>query len=692
MALINSLNTGISGLRAQQRKVEITGNNIANVSTTAFKQGRALFHTLFNQTISHGSAPSGNLGGIDPMQFGVGVKLSDTSRLWTQGALNATGLKTDIAIDGDGFFVMKDEAGNDVYSRDGSFTLNPSSYLHNPSNGYIVQGYGIDSDFNVRTGAPLENIRIPIGLLTIARQTENAILEGNLDSSGAVATNATRLNSETLYDSTTAGSQPVTPSNPLGMSYATNSTDLSNLVRYVDGTSTVIFPSLAQGDDVSLSLQKGLRSLPGSSFTYGDPPPTGGQTLGELVSHLQSTAGINTGTWDGVEQTEDTYSFIRRNSTTGEAVNGTISYGTGGGADDVATLTTITDYQADFSDVQVGDYIVFTSGGASGQAGEIIAVDAVNNTLTIRNDGFNSLETAPAFGDTYTIHAPAGVSVVDGAIQIAGNVGSMNDISNVELIHDSSRVVLFNSPPQESAEGESLVTTMTVYDSLGQPHEVDVTFVFKSSTTNGPNVFSWTAESTDDTDLDRVVGSGTLLFDSDGQYLGIGRNSTDVSLDIAATSSSSGGVTTPFNFDVDFSRLTQFGGQSAEVVLTDQDGFSSGTLQDFAVNTDGKIVGIFSNGLTRDLGQVVLARFPNNNGLVHIGENNFEQGVNSGIPVVGEPGSSARGIVRSGYLEESNVDLSEQFTDLIVGQRAFQANARTITVSDQMLQELVNLI
>jgi flagellar hook protein FlgE len=621
MALIQSLNTGISGMRAQQRRVEITGNNIANVSTTAYKSGRALFHTLFSHTLSAGSAPSGNLGGIDPIQFGVGVKLADTSQDWTQGALTATGLKTDIAINGDGFFILNDEHGNPIYTRDGSFSINPSYLLHNPSNGYIVQGYGIDSEFNINVGGPLENIRIPIGQLTIAQETSKAFFSGNLDASGDAAMSGTGFLSEALYDIRDD-------------SAAVTGTPLEFLARDVAGTKVLIFSGLSNGDEITFSLQKGDRHMPERTFTYA----VSGMTLDDLKTFIQDTAGINDGTWAG------------------------------------------------------GVTVVFTSGAAAGKAAKVTAATAT--TLE-----FDNLDVPPAVGDSYSVHEPAGVDILaNGKIQIAGNVGTAHSISDLTFMHNGSEVKLFGDNADETAIGESLTTNITVYDSLGTARQVQLTFVFKSSETGGPNTFTWTAESTDDTDSDRIVGSGSILFDTDGQYLGIGQGSTGISIDLAANPTSSAGVTTPFEFMPDFSRLTGFGSPndggslSSTVNLTDQNGFQSGTLQDFAVNTDGTIVGIFSNGLTRNLGQLVLARFPNNNGLIHEGSNLYRQGVNAGVCVTGAPGSGARGVVRNGFLEESNVDLAKQFTDLIVGQRAFQANARTITVSDQMLQELVNLI
>ncbi len=191
-----------------------------------------------------------------------------------------------------------------------------------------------------------------------------------------------------------------------------------------------------------------------------------------------------------------------------------------------------------------------------------------------------------------------------------------------------------------------------------------------------------------------MVESGTILFNGSGQYVTTGHSVEQIVVDLDATPGVGGGVESPFMYALDFSRMTQFATPfgPSEVQMQQQDGFEAGVLRDFSVGNDGIITGVFTNGLSRTLGQVVLANFANPNGLDAEGGNYFRRGVNSGIPQVGLPGTFGRGTVQSGVLEESNVDLALQFTDLVIGQRAYQANARTITVSDELLQELVNLI
>ncbi len=809
MALIRALNTAVSGLKAQQFRIETVGNNIANVDTVGYKTTRTEFSTMLSRMITSGIAPQNNLGGIDPIQLGLGTQVAASTSDWTQGPVKMTGISSDLAIDGDGFFILNDYSGQKVYSRDGTFSINPANLLHDAATGNIVQGWGVDSDFNIQSGGPLTGIEIPVGTLTIARATEHAYLEGNLNSAGTVATEGTWLLSDVFYDNRTTNTDLISGSNPLGMNRATWDTPLENLVRslgdYTEAsgdsagtkaTASLLFPDLAQqplGLEIRVSADKGSRALEEQTFIVGDPPPKGGLKLGDFVDFLQRSFGINSGSYDGTTVVEDMISFTRHHPVTGEEINGTVSKGLNGGADDQTSLTSIVDHQADFTGVSVGDFIRFTSGTASGEIAEIVGITASTpggtlDTLNLKSGTINSLIQVPAYGDTYQIHAPAGVTYgqetvltdldaadaavstgavttsgdlstfiltdtsvtefsteagisvgnevayqsggadvkgrimsvngnsveigfrstltqppdaastftisesPEGTVSIQGNTGSENDISGIDVVAGESRISLFDGPALRTAEDESVSTRLTVYDSLGTARQVDLTFVFQSSTANGPNIFRYYAESVDDADGDPLVGSGTIMFGPDGQFLGTGSSTETIRIDLATTPGQSGGAETPFSFELDLSRLTQLADENSEVLLRDQDGFESGTLRDYSVDADGRIVGVFDNGLIRNLGQVALARFANPNGLQEIAENMYKTAPNSGIPQIGTGGTGGRGQIRGGYLEESNVDLAEQFTELIIGQRAFQANARTVTTSNELLQELVNMM
>lgn len=219
------------------------------------------------------------------------------------------------------------------------------------------------------------------------------------------------------------------------------------------------------------------------------------------------------------------------------------------------------------------------------------------------------------------------------------------------------------------AIGDSFDITLGVYDDLGELQNVPVTFTRTSDLE-----WSWTANGTG------VSGSGSIVFDSNGQY-----------------SSSSGTITIPgsngANFTVtpDFSGVTQLATDHSVAEIS-QDGLAAGSFASFYVTPDtGEIYGVYSNGMQQLFGQLALSTFVNPSGLLRIGQNLYLPASNSGEPVIGTASTGGRGSIAAGYLENSNVDLGREFTNMILAQRGFQASSRVITTSDEMLQELVNL-
>jgi flagellar hook-basal body protein len=355
--------------------------------------------------------------------------------------------------------------------------------------------------------------------------------------------------------------------------------------------------------------------------------------------------------------------------------------------------------------VEAGDFLRFTTGNGAGQIVRITNV--AGNVLTF--DPANTLDPAmptPQIGDEWVVQERARVALgtggaapaidaarqdrqsVNGAIRIAGNVGLANAISNISIAKvGGDRMTLFNET--DEAEGESVISNMTVYDSLGTPHIVEVTYVLESKSSldlQRGNKFRWFAEAVDNYGPDRCVGTGWIQFDTEGRYANENPQAA-VQMNL-----SNSGAITPFIYSVNHAAVTGFSNEFSEVAMINQDGYEQGTLSDFSVGQDGIVTGIFSNGQTRNIAQIALARFANNNGLISVGDNIFRVAANSGLPIIGTPGTFARGTIRGGFLEESNVDMAKQFTDLIVSQRAFQANARTISVANEMLQDLVNII
>jgi flagellar hook protein FlgE len=219
-------------------------------------------------------------------------------------------------------------------------------------------------------------------------------------------------------------------------------------------------------------------------------------------------------------------------------------------------------------------------------------------------------------------------------------------------------------------------TSMSVFDSLGNSHTLSTYYVKTASNT-------WSVYGSLDGGASSTVG--TMHFNSDGTL-----NTTTTTVPFNVTYPLTNGATTPFAFTLDYAGSTQFGSTFGTTTLN-QDGFTSGKLSGFSVAGDGTMVGSYSNGQTRTLGQVVLSTFSDPQGLAPLGANLYAETAASGQPVTGVPGSGSLGVVQSSAVEESNVDLTKELVDMITAQRVYQANAQTIKTEDQIMNTLVNL-
>ena len=707
MALIRAMNTAISGLRAQQNRISIIGDNLANSTTTGFKAGRAMFETLLSQTVSFGTAPSGFLGGVDPMQIGLGVQLGDTTKNFNQGVLEATGIHSDLAIEGEGFFVMNDVDGGPVYTRDGSFTINPENKLHNSSNGFIVQGWNADlTTFEIPVGAELEDLEIPIGDLRIANATTEAVFDGNLNGGGAQALEGTVLETQSFRDVTTGNAASGT----------TLLTDLGRRESFGPPAQDTDL-QLQVGDIIEVRIEKGSRTLPTARFLIDNSPnpnvDAAGMTLQDFIDFLEAAIGTTTSTTSN-SAGDLVYGAMRRVET------GNPPFPMTGVAENPAglalTATSVMDDGRDFvaEGAQIGDIIRFNTGPGAGQDMIITGFGTTNslNDTIVFAGGFDPELAVPTSGSQFSVHENVGISIgttafgattpndtIDGGLRIAGNIGTANEITRLQIVAGGQSLTTITQLVE--ATGESMLSNAAIYDSLGNAHTVELTMVLESqgavsAQMNTPgNVWRYFGECADQFKIAnapagtfiplRTVGTGQVTFDVDGKFL------FDDPLNSINITLNNTGAATPVSVNPDFTKMTGFDNKLSEMSLVDQDGFRQGTLSDFSIGADGVVVGIFSNGMTRNVAQIPIARFNNNNGLEAIGTNLYREAANSGIPIVGAAGSFGRGMVRGGYLEESNVDFAIEFTNLIVSQRAFQANAKTISTSNELLQDLVNL-
>lgn len=556
MGLTSALFTGLSGLNSSQFRLDVIGDNIANINTTGFKGSRTLFQTQFARTIAAGTKPGVQQGGTNPVQVGLGSTVGAIQRFFTAGSVETTGVPSDLAIEGDGFFVLRTPENESVYTRDGSFTLSADSRLIT-QDGFFVQGFSVDSSFNLIPGA-VGDLTIPLGALTVAQATTSAVLDGTLNSTGTVATQGTIVQSQVLHD---AANNPITA---------------ATLLTEVKNPGGAAF--FVNGDTITVNgVKRGGRDVPNESFVVG----TTGTTVADFLAWMDQVLGID------------------------------------------------------------------TTAGVAGNPGTAVTVD--------------------------------------GRLELRGNAGTENALSIPagSIVSTGSTNAPFSFLETQAANGESATTTFILFDSLGTPISVNLTMVLENRTT-AMSTWRFYATSADDSDVTFDVGTGTLDFDANGQFVQSPQNG--IVIDRANT-----GANDPLAVTFDFSRLNGLNALQSAMVLSFQDGFATGTLIDYGIGQDGIITGTFTNGLNQTIGQLAVATFANSAGLLARSNNVYFIGPNSGEARITAPLVLGAGKITAGALELSNVDLSREFINLITSSTAFSAAGRVVSTSDQLLQELLLL-
>ncbi len=536
MALVRSLNSGVSGLNAFQAKMDVIGNNIANVDTIGFKSSTITFAEMMNQNL--GREGSGDSAPQLSNQVGLGVTISSIARDFSQGSLQTTGVATDLALQGEGFFVINAD-GENLLSRAGNFAFNRDGFLVDQA-GRNVMGYNADRSGNILGGGSPESVRIDFENPLPPKQTELVTLAGNLDAN----------------TSTKEIVQAQSSFSVSGVS-ATEATLLNDL-------SQTLTP-LAAGD----------------VFTFG----------------------------------------VTLNDGTNTTINHTFAVG---------------DTVQDLMDS-------FNAGLPAGE-GEMVLVDG---NLTLRSSQLGNSE--------FTIDSTT----------ITGT-GSMN-FPNFSVLEEGST--------------NSQTMSTTVYDDLGRAHSLVIEF-----TQTNENEWSYEASFLDGESI-TAGRTGAVTFDELGNL-----NSGDL---FTLTFEPGGGAGTT-SFDISLgdkntgTSFTQYSGQNTAKV-TSQDGYRSGLLVDVTIDGNGQLQGVYDNGNSAVLSQIAVATVQNNNGLEMVGTGLFRATSAAGETFIDTADNIAGTDVTSGSLEGSNVDLAQEFTDMITAQRAYQSNARVITTSDEMLSEAVNL-
>ena len=216
--MLDSIFTGITGVRAHQAKINVIGNNVANINTTAFKAGRVNFADVMSRTLSEGGPGQGQVAATNPIQSGLGVKVSSIDSIVTQGTLQSTGVETDLAIEGDGMFIMG--TGPDrFYTRDGTFGFDATGRLYDPGTGLVVQGNVANGDGTFKS--ELEDLIIPLDRESEAKATAKVNLSGNLDAS-AEGSGSKVWNANTVFGKPARLTTTTNPTFPLDLSIHTS--------------------------------------------------------------------------------------------------------------------------------------------------------------------------------------------------------------------------------------------------------------------------------------------------------------------------------------------------------------------------------------------------------------------------------------------------------------------------------------
>lgn len=664
--MMASLFAGVSGLKNHQVKMNVIGNNIANVNTIGFKAGRVNFQEALVQTTKGAGRPSSILGGTNPQQLGLGMQVATIDNLFIQGGLETTGQITDLAIQGAGFFILSDGNNNTFFTRAGSFGFDAQSNMVDPATGLFVQGKMADDTGVIPSLATTGNITLPFGQQDPAKPTELIRMANNID---VTATDS----DASLYS---AGLSSVSEVSGVAID-GVGGQHVISITGAQAISATFTGGTLGNANDGTNSVVAGLgptMTLGGLGITTFDDfgiSVDGG--VAQMVSGLTATSTVND-LVNGINQIS---------GVTAELVGGEIRLTRDRAGDNL-------DYF--FQNTAVGQVTLDVNGGAV--AGNVAGVIFGLNGSTFASAG----GAASTFAATDVFTPSRGFGAAAGPVTSAldlvfddrtGLVVGLDGLGGggVSIKTDSGGLTATGANDLVIDTADTLhAASINVFDSQGGKHTITIEF-FKSIQQNR---WEWTASTLGVEDI--TSGKfGYVSFNNDGSlntfdYFGGAtavtvdpRNGSEL-MDIRINAGSISG----------FDGLTGFSGNHTASIIN-QDGYGLGLLEKIAIDTAGNISGIFTNGVTRVLAQIMMADFNNQAGLRKAGRSLYQESPNSGDGIEGVAGETISGTITSGALESSSVDIAQEFTSMITAQRGFQANARIITTSDQMLDELVNL-
>lgn len=853
---MRSLWSGVSGLQAHQVAMDVEGNNISNVNTTGFKYSRADFGTMFSQTVKIATAPTDGRGGSNPLQIGLGVSVSSTTRIHSQGSVQTTDKNTDVAINGDGFFMVSDDGGLTNYlTRSGDFKLDAYGNFVNNA-GFVVQGWNINWDTqSIDSSRTPQNIFIDPGMHIPAAQSTEVAIKANLNSGLNIGTASRPLYSldsvhgfnqktgETKDENDTGTTQFYTTSknavevtekgvdagslfnaNGQGLNlrdgqgiwvsyadakYSTNQLGFNafdpnlhqnqtaafwgngnqktrldivingvviqnDTIGSIDEAIAYINTFTAPTDARQGTGVRAVKNADGSGIDFVNDNADGttdNMKNINLVVNANNTAGEAwTATWNAATNTFNRYTQIQQNNaslwtaTGGQA--GTQNNLTGGrsaqiitahkyiyssspqtlppmynpdggfnyipgtntqppawNGTDAATIGSQNYYNAvmngsllntnirtfhtteDLRELLQRDarYGVDYDG-----SGKFAAADVNENVkVVVNSSGAFSLTNVNKTSNSPTLTAPGGQGPLNfGPHNMNFNITAYTDERGTVSTNDAFTKIfkgLDGSFPAGNQVKQSELLKLSafsagleIYDSLGSKHTLEVQFVKQSTTQDGGNEWQMIIRVPEPAEINTTgegpnnIIVGTARFNNDGSL----SNYNPRTINFSPNNGAAPNQQIKLSFGTSGSNDGLVSSNSAST-LTGQatDGYTSGNLKPDAIRVDdkGNILGEFTNGKTFAVAKMAMASVANNSGLEEIGGNLFKVTANSGAIVVGEAGTGGRGEMKTSALEMSNVDLSRSLTELIIIQRGYQANSKTISTSDQMLQTLIQL-
>lgn len=841
---MRSLWSGVSGLQAHQVAMDVEGNNISNVNTTGFKYSRADFGTMFSQTVKIATAPTDGRGGSNPLQIGLGVSVSSTTRIHSQGSVQTTDKNTDVAINGDGFFMVSDDGGLTNYlTRSGDFKLDAYGNFVNNA-GFVVQGWNINwDDQTIDSSRTPQNIFIDPGMHIPAAKSTEVAIKANLNSGLNIGTSSRNLYALDSVHGWNTKTQRAEDENDTGTTqfYTTSKNSVEVTEKGVDAgalfnaNGTGLNLRDGQGIWVSYADAKFTTATAGAKGVFNENSQTTQQnvifwgnkdnavtlditlngvniqnanirSLDEAIAYINTfTAPTDTRDGTGVKAvkkadgsgiefvndnadgTTDNMKnidlVVKQTNTAGERfrvtwnqqnqnftaatvkANGNSAWITGGAAGlTEERVQIITAHKYVYSSTPVNIPPMYNPDGGPGYdpANQNTPGTAENNYFQavqggLLNTDSRTFRTTEDLRELLQRDARYGVDYdgsggfeIDGrdvneGVKVVVTENGNFAISNPNEIPQRPGFVMPGAPGTQDnrtthnmsfnitaysnkqgtvstndaftkifkafdgvltvggqiKESEQLKLSafsagLEIYDSLGSKHTLEVQFVKQSTTQDGGNEWQMIIRVPEPAEINTTgegptnIIVGTARFNNDGSLA----NYTPKTINFSPNNGAAPNQQIKLSFGTSGSNDGLVSSNSAST-LTGQatDGYTSGNLKPDAIRVDdkGNILGEFTNGKTFAVAKIAMASVANNSGLEEIGGNLFKVTANSGNIVVGEAGTGGRGEMKTSALEMSNVDLSRSLTELIIIQRGYQANSKTISTSDQMLQTLIQL-